>query len=154
MQTGRLKNRRCFRRRGGSLVKSFVYDDTVVETSSLFISPSSVDALEPPSKPSERSCFSELRPRRCSESALDKTSSRRLLGGGGRTLFSFCSFRSFTKTELLVMGGGKREERVFFSSFGCCSLFLQSDTLHYLSAAAVSALGSVSYTINPVLSCE
>lgn len=144
------------------MVKSFVYDDTVVETSSVFLSPSSVEALAPPSKPGERSCFSELRPRRCSESALDKTTSRRLLGGGGdyfvshfrgRTLISFCSFRSFTKTELLVTGEKKREGRFSFS-FGCCSLFLRSDTLHYLSAAAVSALGSVSYTINPILSCE
>lgn len=61
MQTGRLKNRQRFRQHGGSLVKSFVYDDTVVETSSLFLSPSSVEALAPPSKPGERSCFSELR---------------------------------------------------------------------------------------------
>lgn len=68
------------------MVASFVCDDTVVETSSLFLLPSSVEALAPPSKPGERSCFSELRPRRISESALDKTSSRRLLGGGATIL--------------------------------------------------------------------
>lgn len=162
MQTGSLKNIQCFRQRGGSLVKSLVYDDTVVETSSWFLSLSSVEALASPSKPGERSCFSELRPRRCSESALDKTSSQRLHGGGGTILsptsqgelwfpsiLSGCSL----KTELLVTGRKSGKGEVFFPLRLLLSL-LRSYTLHYLSAAAVSAQGSVIYTINPILSCE